>query len=235
MLKAIELEAEIEPAANKRARHDYDSIDSANTETLSRRHATDRRVEGQPFVRLTKAEKRIQRGERAKVARAAQRKRWKERRKEAARERDLNLSPEEIASQREKRLSEARAVDEHLERAFTAGLRVAIDLSFCDSSLKFKQTNGDDVAVNTARETASLAKQLNYIYTAIRRREGNLSLHLVSYQGAAATALDAKGALGWKVHRHPEPLNEIFEARDLVYLSPDADEELEYIFLSCYV
>mmetsp|Transcript_66346 Transcript_66346/g.133648 ORF Transcript_66346/g.133648 Transcript_66346/m.133648 type:complete len:296 (+) Transcript_66346:380-1267(+) len=85
-------------------------------------------------------------------------------------------------------------------------------------------------AVNSARETASLAKQLTYLYSALRKREGLISLHLVGYAGKAARAISSVGGEKWLVHRDARPVEEVFEKEaaqgKLIYLSPDAEEEL---------
>jgi len=121
---------------------------------------------------------------------------------------------EERLARRAAMAAEATARDEHLATALREGPRIGIDLSF---------SNDDEESANSVQETASLAKQLNYVYASLRRREISVQLHFTSYQGLAAEALGKGGANGWQVYRHAKPLEEVFKLEDIVYLSPDAE------------
>jgi hypothetical protein len=131
---------------------------------------------------------------------------------------------EERLARRASIAAEAAARDEHLTTALREGPRIGIDLSF---------SNDDEESANSAQETASLAKQLNYVYASLRRREISVQLHFTSYQGLAAEALGKGGANGWQVYRHAKPLEEVFKLEDIVYLSPDAEVSLpSYLLFS---
>lgn len=126
----------------------------------------------------------------------------------------IESSTEEVRlARRAAMAAEAAARDEHLATALREGPRIGIDLSF----------SNDEESANSAQETASLAKQLNYVYASLRRREISIQLHFTSYQGLAAEALGKGGANGWQVYRHAKPLEEVFKLEDIVYLSPDAE------------
>ena len=53
------------------------------------------------------------------------------------------------------------------------------------------------------------------------------------YSGQVQQALDKLGAHAWRVHRHPEPIERVFEGQRLVYLTPDAEEELGELEHAC--
>ena len=54
-------------------------------------------------------------------------------------------------------------------------------------------------------------------------------MHITSYVAEARTALEKRGAGSWLMHKHPEPLREVFAQRldDLIYLSPDGQQTLQ--------
>ncbi len=102
---------------------------------------------------------REQRAVRTKAARSEQHKRWKLQKKLAAQAARAALDPAERAARAEAARAAQAHVRAHLARALSGGLRVAVDLGFCADG------------VNSAREVHSLAKQLNYLYSALRRQE----------------------------------------------------------------
>ena len=101
--------------------------------------------------------------------------------------------------ERERRGREAEELRVHLDTCLREAQPVAVDMGFF----------GDDTAF-TEREANSLANQLTRTYGSIRRREFQLSLHLLSYNGLVGARLDAFGAQGWRVHRHEGSLADVF-------------------------
>lgn len=99
-----------------------------------------------------------------------------------------------------------------LERSFREGLKVCVDLSYTDA--------------NSERETRSLARQLAYAYSELKQGRGCISLQLAGYTGLIEASLKQLGADSWLVHRHTSTVEKSFAAHSLVYLTPDASEEL---------
>ena len=152
-----------------------------------------------PFVRLSKAEKRKLKYEKKKAARVAQHKRMKLRKQEKRAEELAGMTEEEKQMERERRGREAEEIRVHLDTCIREAQPVAVDMGFF----------GDDTTF-TEREANSLANQLTRTYGSIRRRECQLSLHLLSYNGLVGARLDASGAQGWRVHRHEGSLADVF-------------------------
>jgi hypothetical protein len=125
-----------------------------------------------------------------------------------------SITDEERLARRAAIAAETAARDEHLATALREAPRIGIDLSYC---------NEEEESANSSQETTSLAKQLNYVYASLRRREISIQLHFTSFKGRAAEALGKGGANGWQVHRHAKPLEEVFKLEDVVYLTPDAE------------
>lgn len=167
--------------------------------------------------RLSKAEKRQAKFERKKQKAREAHQRNRKRRREAANEAWSKLNDEEQEKRRESTRRLIQRSRARLEAAFESGVRVAVDLSY----------------TNREQETRSLARQLVYAYSVLKRGEGNISLHLLSYAGTVAQALDKVGGQSWMVHRHTAPLEEVFGGRRLCYLTPDASKELTELSEDC--
>ncbi|RQM30242.1 hypothetical protein B5M09_008082 [Aphanomyces astaci] len=104
-------------------------------------------------------------------------------------------------------------LEERLNMAMAIGLRVVVDLDFLN--------------VQTIRRN-SVFKQIATIYGTMKKSSFSnlLSLHLASYGGDVATFCDQKGAQSWKVTRHDQPVHDLFQNDNVVFLSPDAPTAL---------
>lgn len=93
---------------------------------------------------------------------------------------------------------------------------VVIDLSFTDQ-------------MNT-KEIRSVLTQLSSTYGFIRKFDHPLELHLCSFDGIIKDCLENLQGFGaWKIYLHKEACQYLYSEKDLVYLSPDAEEELTTI------
>lgn len=132
-------------------------------------------------------------------------------------------------------MEEIYALDKDISHEFTPRLRIAIDLYY-DS---------------TASLYSSLTRQLGCAYGLMRKApHPDLipSLHLTNLQGEIKEVLSKNGGDVWKVHRHAEPVFEVFPAASsssssstssseaeenieknerLIYLTPDSPHVLE--------
>ena len=136
------------------------------------------------------------------------------------------LSEEERRAWRELREQQKGESKARLERAMNAssahewagvGLEMVFDLSYGASA--------------TDKMNRSLAKQLAYAYSYAKNTTDTEApgMHITSYVAEARTALEKRGAGSWLMHKHPEPLREVFAQRldDLIYLSPDGQQTLQ--------
>ena len=90
---------------------------------------------------------------------------------------------------------------------------VLIDLGFADKM--------------APKEVRSVVTQLSFTYGFLKSTEHPLELHLCSFDGPIKDALEGlQGFASWKVHRHQEECEALFPSHRLIYLSPDAPEEL---------
>ncbi len=208
-----------------------DEVDAAASKALP--------TDGQPRwgwgadgKRLTKVQKKElrQKMQIAKKAKWREREREVRRQKVAARSADLEarlaaMSAEERAAyeaeekRRRDELYDARVVQSaKLDAALagSGGLRVAIDLSYGDRM--------------SAKEQASLARQLTRCWGANRRAAAPCGLHLTGLGSCPAACLPTNAGrpdhLSWKVGAHDGDVTEAFPLHDLVFLSPDASEVL---------
>jgi tRNA (guanine9-N1)-methyltransferase len=187
-----------------------------------------------PFVRLSKAEKKAQRAQRAVEKKHA----WRQRHKEAqhaavaaraaAREQRLAAmdEAERESFERAERAERQRIYDEkvaqshRIDEAFAGGLRVAFDLSYggCMS----------------AKEQTSLARQLSRCWGANRRASQPVALHFAGLGTCPAGCLPPmEDVERWKVHRLSADVGDAFSHDELVFLSPDADEPLTALDQRC--
>ena len=182
---------------------------------------------GATFVRLSKAEKKAAKKERAHASRLKQREREREAQKKkvearrAARAAALAaLTPAEreaqIAAERAERDAGYEATvaqSAAVEAALEGGLRVVLDLSYG--------------AHMSAREHNSLQRQLSRCWGANRRAAAPVSLHLAGLAQCPAACLPPGGDhLRWKVHRLDERVEERFPPASLTFLTPDAPDVL---------
>lgn len=164
-------------------------------------------------------------------ARKAKIKRHKDKKNQEKR----TLTEEERATKKEQEervdrwIEEVYALDKDIKQQLTPRLRIAIDLSY-DS---------------TASLYSSLARQLGCAYGLMRKAphaDFIPSLHLTNLQGEIKEVLAKNGGDVWKVHRHTEPVFEVFASSSpstssdaenieknerLIYLTPDSPNVLE--------
>lgn len=91
--------------------------------------------------------------------------------------------------------------------------RVIIDLSF--------------TSFMDNKELRSVITQLSFLYGFLKRSEKPLELHFCSFIGDIKDMLiNLQGFTNWRVFLHEESLVDLFSFDELVYLSPDAPNEL---------
>ena len=104
---------------------------------------------------------------------------------------------------------------ENALRAYDSDINVCIELGFND--------------LNSQREQRSLVKQCIMSYAAIRNSMYGVSLHLSSFTGPIEKGLAEQGALRWHVKRHEKHACDVFDKKDLIFLSPDAVDKVSVI------
>lgn len=116
-----------------------------------------------------------------------------------------------IALKKEKK----RLVNEKLESFKNGGCRVVVDLSFSDVMLP--------------KEIKSLASQLGFCMNAVKKGDFPIHLNLCSYTGNIKIEGEKMGFDKVNISYHEKPVEVVFAntTGQLVYLSPDAEEELE--------
>mmetsp|Transcript_2384 Transcript_2384/g.3816 ORF Transcript_2384/g.3816 Transcript_2384/m.3816 type:complete len:112 (-) Transcript_2384:55-390(-) len=77
------------------------------------------------------------------------------------------------------------------------------------------------------REERSLVKQLCYAYNYVKRATRPPQLHLCSLRGALGEMVLNAGARNWLVRRHDKSVFEVFDSKDIVYLTPDSPNVLQ--------
>ncbi|KAJ0392769.1 hypothetical protein P43SY_009329 [Pythium insidiosum] len=94
------------------------------------------------------------------------------------------------------------------------GLRVVVDLAFAEQQ--------------TTRECHSVFKQLGCAYGYMKQcpLDRVISLRVASCAGAVRAIAEHHGLHKWKIHVHEEPVDAVYDPRELVYLSPDAEDVL---------
>ncbi|CAN0256651.1 unnamed protein product, partial [Phaeothamnion confervicola] len=93
---------------------------------------------------------------------------------------------------------------------------IAIDLEFA-------------AAGQTPRAAKSLAMQLGYSYSRLRRCGRPPAFFLTSYTAEVAASLEEAGSARWAAGRSKEPFWRLFPPASVVYLSPDAPLPLERV------
>lgn len=126
-------------------------------------------------------------------------------------------SQEESDVWRAEKEAEEKLRKARLDRALAGGaeLEIAIDMSY-----------GPESQID--KHCSSLAKQLGYVYSFVRKANVCTLLHLTSYKGESRAALERRGAGSWKANKREEDLTKVFADRrhDIVFLSPDAEDTL---------
>jgi len=154
------------------------------------------------------------------------RERQREKKQEARRQREevlQEMSPEERA--REQQSEAASRKEAHaqkvahqlkLEAAHNNGLRIAIECCF--------------VEMANDRELRSLSRQLAFCIAANKRAPKPGSLHFTSFSGPLREFSVAKMRSDqWLAHQYQASALEIFSKKDIIVLSPDAEDPLEEI------
>lgn len=142
------------------------------------------------------------------------RKRQEKRRKELEK-RTKNMTPEELEQQAQKGKLRKQAEIKRLELALINGQRVAIDLGY--------------VKHCTEKDMKGIVKQFAYIQRPNREHEKPFAIHVTSCNLLWREELKKHGGLSWKMHFHEKPFFEMFPLEKIVYLSPDAEQDLSDI------
>ncbi|KAL4095911.1 hypothetical protein PRIC1_009278 [Phytophthora ramorum] len=131
------------------------------------------------------------------------------------------MTEEQKCEQRERIRMQRVEQYQKLEEAQLSGIRVVVDLVFAEDQ--------------TTRERNSIFKQLGCVYGYLKTcpLDRLLSLHLASCTQKLAAVCAQHGVLRWKVGRHEEPLEQLYDVGELVYLSPDSDKVLKTLDPGC--
>ncbi|KAG7392477.1 hypothetical protein PHYPSEUDO_000165 [Phytophthora pseudosyringae] len=157
---------------------------------------------------LTRSKRRNRKDERLKAKKL-------ERSRALAAER-AEMTAQQKNEQRERIRMQRVEQFQKLAEAQLSGVRVVVDLAFAAD-----QTNRVCISCGAARELL-----LTTLFLL-------LALHLVSCTPELAPICMQHGALSWKIGRHEEPLEQIYDAHELVYLSPDSETVLEHLDPGC--
>jgi len=108
-------------------------------------------------------------------------------------------------------------MEERLQQGLIDGAIVCVDCGFED------QMN--------VKELKSLAHQMNFIYGRIKKSPIKYNYHIINHTGAIAKISEERKHPCWKATFKSESLFELlksnyFGEKEVIYLSPDADEEL---------
>ena len=74
-----------------------------------------------------------------------------------------------------------------------------------------------------------MGQQLSRCWGIQRKSDTPMAVHFTSYGGQFQTYMDKHSWKGWNVKVTAEPVQELFDPSQLVYLSPDATEVLEEV------
>lgn len=168
---------------------------------------------------LSKDEKKMKK----KVCRQGKRNEKKKKAKDKKKEFLQGLPEEEriewIEEKGRKVLEEKKAAAEKLTKGRESGLNVIVDCGF-ENQMNVK-------------ELKSLAQQLNYVHLRMKKSENLFRLALINYTGGFPEISKERNINNWtfadlEVGDITEYVNKRgLNVENLVYLSPDADEELE--------
>jgi len=126
-----------------------------------------------------------------------------------------NMTPKELEQQAQKGKLRKQAEIKRMELALKNGQRVAIDLGY--------------VKHCTEKDMRGIVKQFAYMQRPNREHEMPFAFHVTSCNLLWREALNKHGGLNWKMHFHEKPIFEMFPREEIVYLSPDAEQELSDI------
>merc|ERR1740129_624042 len=80
---------------------------------------------------------------------------------------------------------------------------------------------------NKEKDMQGVVRQMGYSYGANRRADNPISLHICASKEWEAL-FKKNGCMNLKAHIHYKPITEAFSTEEIIYLSPDAEEELTY-------
>lgn len=167
--------------------------------------------DNKPFVRMSKAEKKALRRQKAKDARKYKSQKYRHN----LAERRKQMDPEERKLQLEQQKKDIIASNARLADSLINGMKVCIDLGFDDE--------------HDSRDIGSLCKQLSLSYSVLKQTPCPVHLHITSLTPGSETQLllSTQGAENWKVERSPKAPWELFDKSKIVILSPDSENVIE--------
>jgi len=114
----------------------------------------------------------------------------------------------------ESQLEEKRQKKERLEESMKTGIRVAIDLNFQD-------------LMPNEREHKSLCQQILFSYGVNRRAKNPFRMYLTSFNGPVADRVkNQAGFEKWSISTEERPYHQVFEKKEIVYLTADSEKVL---------
>jgi len=166
------------------------------------------------LIKSTHKEKAKKKFEKAKMKRKNARENAKKRRFDML----YNMTKEERIQFINDENTKDERINEKLSKGMLEGTDICIDCGF-EAYMVFK-------------EVKSLASQLNFVYGRIKESENLFHLHITNFKGKIAEIGKNSNQLSWKASFKEENLQELIDAnifgnKEIIYLSPDADEELE--------
>jgi len=184
--------------------------------------------EEQPLLRGAAA-RRIRKAEQEPAKKEYRRQKRKERRAaaqqkkaEARKEQLADMTEEQRVSWWAEREAQGRKrledQEKHLQQVYECGKPiVVVNCSFSDTM--------------DAKELRSLAKQVQMSYVGLRDAKSQIQLRVTSLtsENPATPALERQGFRKWKLHTHEEPVWEVFDTSKLIFLTPDAEEDLQEV------
>ncbi|KAK1948182.1 tRNA methyltransferase 10 B [Phytophthora citrophthora] len=145
----------------------------------------------------------------------------KQERSQALATQRAEMTEEQKSEKRERTRMQRVEQYQKLEEAQTTGVRVVVDLAFA--------------AQQTTRERHSIFKQLGCVYGYLKTcpLDRLVSLRLVSCTQELAAICVQHGVPSWKIGKHEDALEQIYDSNELVYLSPDSENVLEQLDPAC--
>ncbi|KAL3673477.1 hypothetical protein V7S43_001187 [Phytophthora oleae] len=145
----------------------------------------------------------------------------KQERRQALARQHTEMTEEQKNEKRERIRMQRVEQYQKLEEAQTTGVRVVVDLAFASKQ--------------TTRERHSIFKQLGCVYGYLKTcpLDKLVSLRLVSCTQDLAAICVQHGVPSWKIGRHEDAMEQIYDSDELVYLSPDSHNVLEQVDPTC--
>ena len=166
------------------------------------------------FSQQTKAEKAEKKIDKIRAKRKRMRQNAKIRRRKYL---------ESLTAEQRQQLADQARIDEvetekRLKEGLKTGMRICIDCGFEDQM--------------SIKENKSLASQINFTYGRVRSSKFTYNLTLLNYKGIIQQQAEKRGMTRCHLTFEPRSLSEMLdqkafgETTEVVYLSPDAEEEL---------